>query len=194
MPCSGGTPKSYQTVPRTQAQLAHSFLVLLYSRNSINPVPSPDRAYRRRPENVAIRGDQRNLFNHGCSTNDSIRRILWIVLRKCQSPAARPAGNGQHCKFRLDTFQERVEVHVSLEPALARQDGQLKKANARDCQSCPGLPSLVNSSPGVAREFFRLKGQPEDHVRIDQDHARLPHSRSVRAGLTTSPLIFPLPL
>jgi hypothetical protein len=94
---------------------------------------------------------------------------------------------------RLDFLQERFEADAQGDTPFGHQGSQFHERDVGNGQTFSISASCVDCSLCLARDLFWLERQPDNHVRIYENHLSSPHSSAVSAGDTTSPVTVPLP-
>ena len=100
---------------------------------------------------------------------------------------------GRTTKRSLNFLQEGFEADGKTDPGLTDQRRQFEQGDVGDCQAVRTLARVIDCGSCLLRDLILVKRQPDDHVRIDENHLRLPHSSAEIAGETTSPTTVPFP-
>src|SRR6202034_4023483 len=143
---------------------------------------SPDGLDDVRAADVLVRCYQGETLGERRCGDDTVGGVLGEGCGQGDGLRAHPAVHRQDHKLRFHLLQERFHADVQFDSAPASESGQLQKRHVRDCQPLRVFAHLIDRGPGLPRDSFLSERQPDDNVRIGQNHFRSPHSSKEKAG------------
>src|SRR5579863_2432408 len=153
----------------------------------------PDRGNGSRLANLAVGGDKRNVLDERRRANDAIRGVFGISGRQLKALERDVGRYRKNHEAPLELAQMSLHVgHKANLPAFC-QPSQFHKCDTGNGQPAVFLALTFNCRSGCRRYPPILLREPDQHVCVEQDQYRSPHSSGLKMGETISPLISILP-
>ena len=116
-----------------------------------------------------VRGNQRKAFDERSGPDDAICWIFGISGRESHGPGTCAAGYREDDKASLDLLQEGFEADTEVDAAPNRESPDLPEGHIRDRQAVSAVAGFVNDGSCFCRNLVLVKGEPDDHVRVDKN-------------------------
>ena len=130
---------------------------------------SPDGVNYFRATDRTVRGNQGKPFNQRSGSDNAICLVFGISGREPHGAGTRAAGYREDNKASLDLLQEGFEADTEVDAAPIRESPDLPEGHIRDRQTVSAVAGFVNGGSCFSRNLALVKGEPDDHVRVDKN-------------------------